>query len=87
MLDIVVTAYGARNQEFETFIEISCGLFVSIGGFGGKAEGGNMDGVPEKGSPDFWWEMHSICHDDFDRGHFPRFACLCLCLPLLPWKA
>ena len=83
MLDIVVTAYGAGNQEFETFIEISCGFFVSIGGFGGKAEGGDMDGVPEKGSPDFWRKMHSICQDDFDCGDFPRFLCLCLPLPFL----
>ena len=72
----MVTANRARNQEFETFIEISCGLFMSIGGFGGKAEGGDMDGVPEKGSPDFWRKVHSICQDDFDCGYFPRTCSL-----------
>jgi hypothetical protein len=72
VLDIVITADGTGDQEFQTFIEISCGLFVSIGGFGGKAEGGDMDGMPEKGSPDFWREMHSIPPNDFDRGHFPQ---------------
>jgi hypothetical protein len=33
-----------------------------------------MDGMPEKGSPDFWREMHSIPPNDFDRGYFPQTA-------------
>jgi hypothetical protein len=66
VLCIVVTAYGARNQEFHTFIKFSCGLFVPIRGLGGEAEGGDMNGVPEKGSPNFWRDVHSISRHGFE---------------------
>jgi len=60
VFDIMVSAYGTWNQEFQAFIKFSCGLFVPIGWLGGEAEGSYMDGMPEKGSPDFWRDMHSI---------------------------
>jgi len=60
MLNIVVSAYGARNQEFETFIEFSCGLFVGVGRFSRIAESCYVDTMPEKGSPYFWRDVHSI---------------------------
>ena len=62
----MVSAHGARNQEFQAFIEFSCGFFVAVRGLGGEAEGGNMDGVPEKGSPDFWRDVHSISRHGFE---------------------
>lgn len=66
VFDIVVATHGTRNQEFQTFIKFSCGLFVSIRGLGGETEGHNMNGMPEKGSPDFWRDVHSISRHGFE---------------------
>ena len=61
MGNIVFSADGTGNKITEAFEEFSCCLLVAVRWFGGIAESRNMDCIPEKRSPCFGRDMHSIC--------------------------